>query len=37
VRPGTPQQAADLRAAEIETEYSDERLRGLAERGGKEE
>ena len=35
-RPGSPEQAADQRAAEIEAEYSAERLRAIVENGGKE-
>lgn len=35
-RAGTPQQAADERAAEIEAEYADDRLRRLVENGGRE-
>ena len=35
-RPGTPERAADLRAAEIEAAYSDERLRALSDNGGRE-
>ena len=35
-RSGTPEQAADLHAAEIEAAYSDDRLRRLTEKGGKE-
>ncbi len=33
---GLPQEAAERRAAEIEAEYSDDKLRRLAENGGKE-
>ena len=33
---GPPEEAAERRAAEIEAEYSDERLRQLAENGGRE-
>jgi len=32
---GLPEEAAERRAAEIEAEYSDERLRQLAENGGR--
>jgi hypothetical protein len=34
-RDGSPQQAADRRAAEVEAEYPDERLRALIENGGR--
>ncbi len=33
---GSPEEAAERRAAVIEAEYTDERLRRLAENGGKE-
>jgi hypothetical protein len=35
-RPGSPEQAADQHAAEIEAEYSAERLRLLVDNGGRE-
>lgn len=35
-QPGTPEEAAARRAAELEREYSDERLAALVERGGRE-
>lgn len=35
-RDGTPQQVANGRAAEIEADYPDERLKRLAEQGGRE-
>ena len=35
-RPGSTEQVADQRAAEIEAEYSAERLRSLVENGGRE-
>ena len=35
-RPGSPEQAADQRAAELEAEYSPERLRLLVDNGGRE-
>jgi hypothetical protein len=34
-RDGSPEAVAERRAAEIEAEYSDERLRQLAENGGR--
>ena len=34
-RPGTLEQVADQRAAEIEAEYATERLRSLVENGGR--
>ena len=34
--PGTPQQAADQRAAQIEEDYSAEKLRSLVDRGGRQ-
>ncbi len=33
--PGSPQEAAESRAAAIEAEYTDERLQRLAENGGR--
>jgi hypothetical protein len=34
-RPGTPEAVVEQRAAELEAEYSDDRLRALAENGGR--
>jgi hypothetical protein len=34
-RPGTPEEVVEQRSAEIEAEYSDERLRMLVENGGR--
>jgi hypothetical protein len=35
-RPGSPEQAADQHAAEIENEYTAERLRSMVDNGGRE-
>ena len=35
-QPGTPEQVAALRAAEIEAEYTPERIRRLVDNGGRE-
>jgi hypothetical protein len=36
VRPGSPEAVVEQWVAELEAEYSDERLRALAENGGKD-